>query len=180
MKFAEKTIFTIGHSTHSAEVFLKMLEKQEIENLVDIRRFPGSRNFPHFNQESLKKILKSNGIQYTHMEELAGRRKIQNNSKNHRWKNASFRAYADYMETQEFQSGIQKLEEIALKNPTAYMCSEAVWWRCHRSLVSDYLKASGWNVIHIMAVDKTEKHPYTSPARIQNGKVLYYDENLFE
>lgn len=180
MEFTQKTIFTIGHSTHSAELFLKMLKSQGIKVLVDIRRFPGSRNYPHFNRENLKEFIENQGISYEHFEELGGRRKIQKDSKNHRWKNASFRAYADYMETQEFQSGIEKLEEIALVNPTAYMCSEAVWWRCHRSLVSDYLKASGWNVIHIMAVDKTEEHPFTSPARVVDGKVFYSDENLFE
>lgn len=138
-----KIIYTIGHSTHSAETFLEMLKSFKVETLVDIRSFPGSRNFPQFNQENLNEVLDGHGIRYIHLKDLGGRRKVQKDSKNHRWRNASFRAYADYMETPEFENALHELEKIATESPTAYMCSEAVWWRCHRSLVSDYLKASG-------------------------------------
>ena len=174
-----ETIYTIGHSTHSIEEFIGMLQSFDIEMLADIRRFPGSRKYPQFNQENLETSLKTNGIEYIHLENLGGRRKVEKNSKNNRWRNASFRGYADYMETAEFEKAIVELEKIAETKTTAYMCSEAVWWRCHRSMVSDYLKAKGWNVLHIMAKGKAEEHPYTSPARVVGGCVLYSDEDLF-
>lgn len=173
-------IYTIGHSTHTMDEFIEMLQSFTIAALVDVRRFPGSRKYPQFNKENIKAALENAGITYTHLEDLGGRRKVQKNSKNNRWRNDSFRGYADYMETKDFENAIKKLEAIALKQPTAYMCSEAVWWRCHRSMISDYLKAKGWKVLHIMAVGKAEEHPYTSPARVKNGHVFYSDENLFD
>ncbi len=171
------TIFTIGHSTHSIEYFLEMLQSFEIKAIVDIRRFPSSKKFPQFDQENLKTSLEKAGIQYIHLVDLGGRRKADKDSKNTIWKNESFRGYADYMETQTFEKAIEQLEQIALKQATAYMCSEAVWWRCHRSMVSDYLKAKGWNVLHIMNIAKVQKHKYTAPARIVDEKVLYSKEN---
>ncbi|MBI2284544.1 MAG: DUF488 domain-containing protein [Bacteroidetes bacterium] len=171
------TIYTIGHSTHSIAVFLDMLHSFDIKALADIRSLPGSRKFPQFDRENLKISLEETGIQYIHLADLGGRRKKKKDSKNNRWNNDSFRAYADYMETGEFESGIAKLEFIALQQPTAYMCSEAVWWRCHRSMVSDYLKAKGWTVLHIMTTGKTQDHTYTAPARIVDGNVFYSDEN---
>ena len=175
----EHIIYTIGHSTHSIDEFIKMLQSFEIKHLVDIRSFPGSKKFPHFNKESLEASLNENGINYTHIKELGGRRKVQKNSINTRWRNESFRAYADYMETESFKKGIAELETIASKQTTAYMCSEAVWWRCHRSIVSDYLKAKGWKVLHIMDLNKVEEHPYTSPARVIGDRVFYSEGNLF-
>lgn len=173
------TIYTIGHSTHSLDEFIGMLKSFGIRELIDIRSFPGSRKFPQFNKENLKISLEKNGISYRHIEALGGRRKRQENSKNNRWQNDSFRGYADYMETENFEKAITQLENTASRKPTAYMCSEAVWWRCHRSMVSDYLKAKGWKVLHIMSAGKAEEHPYTSPARVINGKVFYSDEDLF-
>ena len=170
------TIYTVGHSTPTIEVFLSMLESFDIKTIVDIRRFPGSRKFPQFNQDNLKIALEEAGMQYISMLDLGGRRKPTNDSKNTIWKNESFRGYADYMETAAFENAVVKLEEIALKQTTAYMCSEAVWWRCHRSMVSDYLKAKGWTVLHIMNIAKVQKHKYTEPARIVDGKVYYSDE----
>ncbi|WP_447640771.1 MULTISPECIES: DUF488 domain-containing protein [Chitinophagaceae] len=172
-------IYTIGHSTHSQEYFLAMLQSFDIKLLVDIRRFPGSGRFPQFDKENMQRSLPENGIQYIHLAELGGRRKLHRDSKNTRWHNTSFRAYADYMEADEFKNAIKELEKRALPQPTAYMCSESVWWRCHRSMVSDYLKAKGWTVSHIMAIGKVEEHTYTSPARIVNGEVVYSDETLF-
>lgn len=154
-----------------------MLHSFDIKALADIRSLPGSRKFPQFDRENLKISLEETGIQYIHLADLGGRRKKKKDSKNNRWNNDSFRAYADYMETGEFESGIAKLEFIALQQPTAYMCSEAVWWRCHRSMVSDYLKAKGWTVLHIMTTGKTQDHTYTAPARIVDGNVFYSDEN---
>ena len=172
-------IYTIGHSTHSQDEFLAMLASFEIKMLVDIRRFPGSNKYPWFNKEHIEAAVKKNGINYMHLEELGGRRKVQPHSKNNKWQNNAFRGYADYMETQDFKKAAARLEAIALQQITAYMCAEAVWWRCHRSMVSDYLKAKGWTVLHIMAAGKAEEHPYTSPARVVGNDVVYYDEDLF-
>ena len=150
-----------------------MLHSFKIELVADIRSYPGSRRYPQFNKESLAISLPENNLQYIHIKELGGRRKVNPDSKNTAWRHPAFRGYADYMETPEFQQGIEELEALALKQRTAYMCSEAVWWRCHRSMVSDYLKVKGWNVMHIMAVGKEEEHPYTAPARIINGELSY-------
>ncbi len=170
------TIYTIGHSTHTIDVFLAMLSSFDIKLVVDIRRFPSSRKFPQFDLENLKHSLEDKGISYLHMADLGGRRKVKEDTKNTRWNNASFRGYADYMETEEFNTAVIELERIAVKQPTAYMCSEAVWWRCHRSMVSDYLKAKGWEVRHIMGIGKSQEHPYTSPARIIDDNVVYTEE----
>lgn len=175
----KRTIYTIGHSTHTLSDFVTMLQSFGIEVLADIRGLPGSRKFPHFDKENLELSLKENGIRYVHLAELGGRRKVHKDSKNTRWHNASFRGYADYMETEGFEKGIAKLETIALQAPAAYMCAEAVWWRCHRSMVSDYLKAKGWTVLHIMTAGKAEEHTYTAPARVVGNCIFYSDENLF-
>ena len=171
------TIYTIGHSTRSLEEFLNTLRSFDIKILADIRRLPGSRKFPHFDQVPLKIALEETGIQYIHLADLGGRRKVKKDSKNTRWNNSSFRGYADYMESEEFENAIAILESMALTQPTTYLCSEAVWWRCHRSMVSDHLKAKGWTVWDIMAPRKAQEHPYTSPARIVDGKVYYSETN---
>lgn len=168
-----KTIFTIGHSNHTFEKLLELLKAFDIEILVDLRRYPGSRKYPHFNKDSLQKTLPENGIQYQHFEDLGGRRKAKPDSHNTAWRLDSFKGYADYMETDEFTKAIQKLEKLATEKTACYMCSEAVWWSCHRSLISDYLKNEGWNVQHIMNKSKSEEHPYTKPAKIIGGKLDY-------
>lgn len=172
-----KTVWTIGHSTHSLEEFVAMLHSFNIELVVDIRSFPGSRKFPQFNKEALEVSLPENNIQYTHLKKLGGRRKVNPETKNTTWRNDAFRGYADYMETDSFAEGIKELTEIAQQQRTAYMCSEAVWWRCHRSMVSDYLKTKGWNVQHIMQIGKSSEHPYTQPARIVDGQLTYHAED---
>jgi uncharacterized protein (DUF488 family) len=172
-KLKEKNIWTIGHSTRTLEEFIKMLKSFEIDLLADIRSFPGSKRFPHFNKETLEKSLATNHIQYIHLKELGGRRKTLPDSKNTNWRNSAFRGYADYMETAAFKKAIEELESIALKKRVVYMCSEAVWWSCHRSLVSDYLKVKGWKVMHIMGVEKIQEHPFTSAAFIVNGELSY-------
>lgn len=178
-KAAKHIIYTIGHSTHSLEDFLGMLQSFDIKVLADIRRFPGSRRFPQFDKENLQVSLPKNGIRYAHLPDLGGRRKSRKDTRNTRWRNDSFRGYADYMETAAFEKAIAELEHIASKQPTAYMCSEAVWWQCHRSMVSDYLKAKGWTALHITAKGKAQEHQYTEPARIVDGRLCYYDEDLF-
>ena len=173
MKKDNKVIWTIGHSTRSLEEFVAMLHSSHIKSIADVRSFPGSRKFPQFNKEDLEISLPQNNIEYTHLKNLGGRRKASPDSKNTSWRNLAFRGYADYMETDNFKREIKKLEEMALKQPTAYMCSEAVWWRCHRALISDYLKVHGWKVMHIMGIGKEDEHPYTSPAKIVNSELSY-------
>lgn len=170
---ASKKIWTIGHSTRSLSDFIRMLESFHIQLLVDIRAFPGSRKYPHFNKENLQPALEVNSVLYTHMNELGGRRKPEPDSINIAWRNTSFRGYADYMQTPAFQKAIDKLQALASDYSVAYMCSEAPWWKCHRALVSDYLKLNGWSVFHIMEYEKATEHPFTSPARQVQGKLFY-------
>jgi uncharacterized protein (DUF488 family) len=175
----DKTIWTIGHSTRSADELVAILHSFKITALVDIRHYPGSRRYPHFNKEALEISLPANGVHYFHIKELGGRRRPAKDSLNTAWRNEAFRGYADYMETGEFIKGIETLQVIAEKERTAYMCSEAVWWSCHRSMVSDYLKWKGWTVMHIMDIAKATEHPYTKPATIVAGKLCYHQPGLF-
>ena len=174
-----KTIWTIGHSTRTLDEMIAMLHSFNISLVADVRHFPGSRKFPHFNKEFLEVTLPQHNIQYAHFISLGGRRKAKPGSTNTAWKNSAFRGYADYMETGAFHEGIDELTNVALQQRTAYMCSEAVWWSCHRSLISDYLKVQGWKVLHIMDIGKSQEHPYTSPARVVNGELNYSDPSLF-
>ena len=167
------SIWTIGHSTRTIDDFIDILRHYQIEILADVRHFPGSRRLPHFNQASLHDALVTAGIRYAHLVELGGRRPVRAESHNVAWRNASFRGYADYMETQLFHDGVDHLLEIARAGRTAIMCSEAVWWRCHRSMIADYLKARGVQVLHILSVKKTQEHPYTSAARLVEGRLSY-------
>ena len=169
----KRIIWTIGHSTHTIKEFIDILKSFHIECVVDIRSFPGSRRYPHFNKEALEVLLPENNIKYIHLRDLGGRRKVRPDSINTGWRLAAFRGYADYMETNSFKEAIKELERLGSGERTAYMCAEAVWWRCHRSLVSDYLKLHEWKVMHIMGIGKTQEHTYTSPAQIVNGELLY-------
>ncbi|HLW14487.1 MAG TPA: DUF488 domain-containing protein [Flavobacteriaceae bacterium] len=167
------TLFTIGHSTRDIKSFIELLLQNKIAVLVDVRRFPVSKKFPHFNKERLAQSLKDRKIEYLHCEALGGRRKPRENSNNLIWRNKSFQAYADYMETEDFKIAIAKLTSIAEHKTTAIMCSEAVWWRCHRALISDYLKVKGWTVIHIISKTNLPEHPFTSAAKIIDNKLTY-------
>jgi uncharacterized protein (DUF488 family) len=167
------TVWTVGHSTRSGEEFGQILSAYEIQVLVDVRSFPGSRRYPQFNREALAESLKQIGIEYRHGPRLGGRRTPRADSHNTAWKNASFRAYADHMENEEFRKGAKDLLELAGESRTAVMCAESLWWRCHRSLISDYLKAEGHTVIHILSETKTEEHPFTAAARIIDGNLSY-------
>jgi uncharacterized protein (DUF488 family) len=170
-------IWTIGHSTRKMDLFLALLEENGIKLVADVRMFPGSKRYPQFGREALAKSLGEHGIRYEHFPELGGRRKAKPDSKNTAWRNEMFRGYADYMETEDFQKGIERLHKLADKSgPTAIMCAEAVWWRCHRSLISDYLKARGVEVLHILDRGKVEPHPFTSAAKIANGELSYADD----
>jgi len=169
----KKQIGTIGHSTRAFDEFASMLTAFQIHHLIDIRRFPGSKRFPQYNKELLSPALSELGIQYTHMETLGGRRNPSPDSQNTAWRVKGFRGYADYMETDEFKTAITKLEKLAAQEGCVMMCSEAVWWSCHRSLLSDYLKLNGWEVLHIMTKEKAQEHPYTKAATISNGILKY-------
>jgi uncharacterized protein (DUF488 family) len=150
------------------------LQANGIKLVADVRLVPGSKRYPQFNKEELAKSLRQDGIAYEHFPELGGRRKAWKDSHNIAWRNESFRGYADHMETAEFAGGISRLQEMGGSHGTsAIMCAEAVWWKCHRSLIADYLKARGVEVVHIIDASKTEPHPFTSAARIVDGKLSY-------
>jgi uncharacterized protein (DUF488 family) len=166
-------IWTVGHSTRSSQEFNEILLAYGIDALIDVRSFPGSRRYPHFNKHELSRAVEAIGILYFHCPQLGGRRRPSPHSKNAAWKNASFRAYADHMESEEFKQGIEELIHLAQKKRAAIMCAEALWWRCHRSLIADFLKANGVEVIHIVDGGHTEKHPYTTAARIIDGRLSY-------
>jgi uncharacterized protein (DUF488 family) len=168
-----RTIWTVGHSTRPAPEFVGLLMAHGIELLADVRAFPGSRRWPQFNSEALEGTLREAGIGYEHMPELGGRRKPSPASRNTAWRNASFRAYADYMETPEFAGAGERLESLAAARRTVIMCAEALWWRCHRSLIADWLKSRGWEVLHIAGEGKAGEHPYTKAASIVEGRLSY-------
>jgi uncharacterized protein (DUF488 family) len=156
------SICTVGHSIRTEEEFLKALKSFNIEVLVDVRRYPGSRKYPQFNVSALEKYLPESGINYIQQVALGGRRTPEPDSKNTVWRNEAFRGYADYTESDEFRKALSDLTELARTSRTAYMCSEAVWWRCHRAIISDILKEQGWKVMHIMKENLATEHPYTS------------------
>lgn len=166
-------LWTIGHSTHTIEGFLTMLSAHGIKAVADVRLLPGSRRYPQFNAESLAESLRDRGIEYVHFPELGGRRTPRPDSHNVAWRHTAFRGYADYMEMPEFKRGIDRLEDLACRAPTAVMCAEALWWKCHRALVSDWEKVRGVEVLHILSENKVEPHPYTSAARVIHGELSY-------
>jgi uncharacterized protein (DUF488 family) len=169
-----KQIWTIGHSTRPIGDFIAALQANEIRLVADVRLLPGSKRHPQFNKEALAHSLGEVGIQYHHFPELGGRRKPKPDSHNAAWHNETFRGYADHMETIEFHNGIARLLERADQiGATAIMCAEAVWWRCHRALISDFLKTRGIEVIHILDAKKAEPHPFTSAARIVEDELSY-------
>lgn len=169
------TLFTIGHSNRPLEAVVKLLKDSGVGMLVDIRRFPGSRTVPHFNRGILEARLPEAGIAYRWLEALGGRRRTPKASPsiNTGLRNASFRSYADYMATPEFQEGIEELLRIARSDPTAIMCAEAVYWRCHRRLVSDWLTAHGWQVLHIQDRGEPKAHVITPGAVLTASGVTY-------
>ncbi len=167
------TLWTVGHSTHPISEFTDMLLAHGITRVVDVRRFAGSRKFPQFNPDALERSLAQAGIAYSSMPALGGRRKAAPDSPHTAWRSEAFRGYADYMDTPEFASAAEALAKVARADRLAIMCSEAVWWRCHRSMISDYFKANGWEVLHIMGAGEASEHPYTPVAHIVNGRLDY-------
>lgn len=167
------TIFTIGHSNQPFSRFLKSLENNGVKQLIDVRTIPKSRAVPWANYSRLSKNLTKYKIIYKHLKELGGLRHPKKDSKNIVWRNASFRGYADYMETSEFEKSLKKLIKLSKKKPTAIMCGEAVPWRCHRSMIADALTAKKIKVVHIMSPTNSHKHKLISFAHVRNGKVIY-------
>ena len=166
------TLYTIGHSTLPLDEFLARLRRHRIEAIADVRRYPGSRRHPHFAADALAASLPAAGIAYRPMKALGGRRAAKKDSKNVAWRNDAFRGYADYMETDEYAAARAELL-AGLDRRTAIMCAETLWWRCHRSLISDDLKASGHEVLHILGDEQVVEHPYTGAARIVDGRLDY-------
>lgn len=166
-------VWTIGHSNQPLEQFLATLRAHDIAAIVDVRRFPGSRRYPHFGKDQLATALAEHEIGYLHLPELGGRRAARKDSVNSAWRSAAFRGYADYMETSEFAAGIDRLLAEAVSRRVAVMCAEVLWWQCHRGLIADFLKAHGHDVTHIVSAVKLEAHPYTSAASIVDGRLSY-------
>lgn len=169
----EMVIFTIGHSTRTAEQFIELLKVNKITTLVDIRTIPKSRHNPQFNLEDLKQSLENGGIKYIHLIELGGLRHLKKDSINTAWKNLSFRGFADYMQTSEFAAGIDRLLDLTTRDQVAIMCAEAVPWRCHRSLIADALLVRNVAVRDILSEKSIQPHKLTPWAKV-NGKEITY------
>jgi uncharacterized protein (DUF488 family) len=174
---ANTTLFTIGHSTHSIDEFIALLNAHGIRHLVDVRSIPKSRHVPQFNSDALASSLQDGGIEYTHLKALGGRRHSRKGSLNTGWRNTSFRGYADYMATSQFAEGLAALEQIAQDEISAIMCAEAVPWRCHRSLIADALVLKGWQVRDILTSAPASEHKLTSFLKAIDGRATYPDPN---
>jgi uncharacterized protein (DUF488 family) len=172
-KAPKLTVLTVGHSTHPFDEFVGILKAHGVEQLVDVRTVPKSRHVPQYNTEFLARELPLHGIEYVHMKALGGLRKAAKDSVNTGWRNASFRGYADYMTTEEFRKGIERLLELAQQKRTVVMCAEAVPWRCHRSLIGDALVMRGVPVHDIMSATSLREHGLTPFARVQGNKIIY-------
>ncbi|MBT2596742.1 DUF488 family protein [Arthrobacter sp. ISL-72] len=170
---AEATIFTIGHSTHPIDEFISMLKAHGIRKLIDVRTIPKSRRNPQFNGDQLAASLRAQGIRYRRMESLGGLRHPRKDSPNAAWRNASFRGYADYMQTEEFAAAVAQLVERGKTNNAVIMCAEAVPWRCHRSLIGDALLARNVEVLDIMTEKSARPHTLTAFARVEGERVWY-------
>lgn len=167
------TLWTVGHSTRSADDFMSVLQAHAIEVVADVRRFPGSRRHPQFGSEALAARLAGGGIGYAWLSRLGGRRRGEAGPQHQGWRNPPFRAYAAYTWTEEFADGLAELLHLAAGARTTIMCSELLWWRCHRALIADVLRFLGVEVIHILDAGAGTVHPYTSPACVADGQLTY-------
>ncbi len=167
------SIWTVGHSNHALEKFLGILKAHRIERLIDARRFPASRKWPHFDAKSLAESLPAGGVDYAGLPELGGRRKSKGNSPHTAWRVEAFRGYADFTDTPAFAAGLDRLMSLARQRRSALMCAEALPWRCHRSLIGNALLARGWDVLDILS--EREARPHTLPpfARLEGTRVIY-------
>jgi uncharacterized protein (DUF488 family) len=172
-KVMRATVFTIGHSTRPLAEFIEMLRAHGVRRVVDVRSIPRSRHNPQFNRETLARHLRAARIGYVHLKKLGGLRHAKADSANLGWHNASFRGFADYMQTDQFLTGLARLEKLATGKPTAIMCAEAVPWRCHRSLIADTLVVRDFPVEDIMSVARTQEHQLTPFARVRGLRITY-------
>ena len=168
------TIYSIGHGARDIETFLELLESAGIRRLVDVRTAPGSRTHPHFGRDALAASVEARGIRYEWQgKALGGFRRARPDTRHVALRTAGFRGYADHMETEEFREAVQELIDTSRETPTAFMCAESLWWRCHRRMLSDGLTARGCEVLHIMDRGKQQPHRLTSAARIESDGVVY-------
>lgn len=167
-------LHTIGHSTHPIETFLGLIAQHRIAILADVRSFPSSRRWPQFNQAELERSVERAGLRYQWLKALGGRRNLKRPDSPHTaWKHPAFRSYADYTETAGFAAGLEELIGLALAASVAIMCSEGLWWRCHRRIISDHLTVRGWDVRHIMPDGKIAAHAIADFASVRDGRIVY-------
>jgi uncharacterized protein (DUF488 family) len=167
------TVYTVGHSTRSLDELVSLLKRHGVRAVADVRRFPKSRKYPHFNDDGLAASLPSEKLAYIPVPALGGRRRATPDSVNTGWRNEGFRGYADYMQTPAFEAGIAQLAALAAQTPTAMMCAEAVPWRCHRSLIADAMLVRGWQVLDIVGESAPTLHKLTPFARVEGTRVTY-------
>lgn len=172
-KLIYNPIFTIGYSTRTIDTFVELLKTYDIQIVIDIRTIPKSLYSPSYNKDTLKLILKKANIGYRHVKELGGLRHASKHSINTGWINSSFRGFADYMQTPDFQIGLEKLEKIMIKKRCVLMCAEAVPWRCHRNLIADALKIKKYKVFHIQSKKTAKAHKLTSFLKVKDGQLIY-------
>ena len=170
------SVWTVGHSNHPLERFLGILNAHGIRRVIDVRRFPASRKWPHFNAASLGRSLPEAGIGYAGLPELGGRRKARADSPHKAWRVEAFRGYADFIDTPEFTSGLGRVLELAKGSRSALMCAEALPWRCHRSLIANALVARGWEVLDILSEKEARPHELPAFARLEGSRVIYDGE----
>jgi uncharacterized protein (DUF488 family) len=169
-----KFIFTLGHSTHPIEEFLALLSQHEIKLLADVRSYPSSRKWPQFNQDELQRSVERVGLEYRWLKSLGGRRHSKDATSPHiAWQIPAFRSYADYADGEDFRRGFEELVALAEQKRVAYMCSEGLWWRCHRRIISDHFIVRGWTVMHIMPTGKLVEHALPDFARVVEGRLIY-------
>jgi uncharacterized protein (DUF488 family) len=168
-----RTLYTIGHSTRTVRELSELLRAHGVEQVVDVRTIPRSRHNPQFSRPAMSRSLRATGIGYRHLKALGGLRHARPDSINLGWRHASFRGYADYMQTEPFADALERLEQLAARRPTVIMCAEAVPWRCHRSLIADALTVRRWRVLHIQSRKTARPHRRTPFLRVRSGRLLY-------
>ncbi len=166
-------LWTIGHSTRPIDEFISLLNAHGIRQLIDVRTIPRSRHNPQFNTDTLPKSLQHEGLLYEHMPRLGGLRRARKDSINMGWRNASFRGYADYMQTEQFREALEELMAYGRHKKVAVMCAESMPWRCHRSLIADALMMRGWEIRHIMSETTADRHQLTPFAVVENDRLYY-------
>jgi uncharacterized protein (DUF488 family) len=172
-------LFTVGHSNRSIEDFIEILKAHGVERLLDVRRYPTSRKWPHFDAGALEASLRDAGVAYSGFPELGGRRRPRADSPHVAWRKSSFRGYADFMDTPEFARALSRVAAIASEAPSTLMCAEAVPWRCHRSLIADAFVARGWKVSDILTIREARPHRLPEFARTKGERVIYDGGELF-